>query len=184
MPPPLDSELPIIGKKVVIRRLSEDDLDPMYDLENDACAKRYLKCFEQRSREEWTALMRRTLDSTSTLAVTTKETGDFAGRASLTQPLELWEPCAETLDWLELSAVIATKYRGHYFGREACQLLIDVAFDQRKSSSVVGLVHPDNKRSLKLCECLGFRQEGKMSDGRVVFRLSSMTPRIWRSETL
>jgi RimJ/RimL family protein N-acetyltransferase len=186
---PIDFDLPIEGEKVVIRKLSEDDLDPMYDLESDPCVKRYLDDPVKKPREQWIAAMRDCLNSTSMLAVTCKASDDFAGRASLTRPIELWHPAltAEALvSWQscrEVRAVIAKKYWGHHLGREVCQLLVDVAFDRLKSSSVVGLVHPGNKWSLKLCECLGFRQEKKkMDDGRIVCRLSNETPRIWRSD--
>jgi hypothetical protein len=80
---PPDFELPIIGQKVVIRKLSEDDLDEMYDLESDPCVKRYFDGPSKTPREQWIAGMRGQLNCTSTLAVTEKSSGDFAGRAAL-----------------------------------------------------------------------------------------------------
>lgn len=174
MPRLLDSELPIIGKKVVIRRLSEDDLGEMYDLESDPCVKRYLKGPVTKPREQWIAGMQGQLSSTSTLAVTARPSGSFAGRASLTKS-------AYVDDSWEIQAVIATKYRGDHFGREACQLLIDVA-DRLEALPVIAFVHPDNMNSLKLCKLLGFCGEGGFGGKGDLFKLSTATPRTWRSD--
>jgi hypothetical protein len=75
---------PIVGEKVTIRSLSEGDLDRLYALEIDEDVKRYVGGTVKGPREEWIAGMRRNLDLL--LCVTVKATGDFAGRASLTQP--------------------------------------------------------------------------------------------------
>jgi ribosomal-protein-alanine N-acetyltransferase len=159
-----DVALPIVGEKVVIRRLAEDDLNQMYDLESDPNVKRYLDGPVKLPREQWIAGMRSRLDDT--LAVTTKASGDFAGRASLTAtglPLDSWE----------VRVVIASKYRGDYLGREVCQLLIGIAFDRLRSSSVVAVVHPDNARSLTLCKELGFTWDGTTDHERRVLKLPS-----------
>ena len=173
---PFDFELPIIGKKVIIRKLQVDDLDQMYDLESDPCTKRYLDGPVKHSREQWIAGMQRSLDSTSTLAVTTTS-GAFAGRASLTRTGSSSDP------W-EVRAVISTKYRGDHLGREVCQLLIDLAFDQLNVPSVVAIVHRSNERSLKLCASLGFNREGVRDNDHDVFVFSREMPRYWTSEIL
>jgi [ribosomal protein S5]-alanine N-acetyltransferase len=170
----MDFERPIIGEKVVIRRLSEDDLDPMYDLESDPYVKHYLDGPAKKPREQWIAAMRNCLNSTPTLAVTEKSSGDFAGRAALKKSVYVES------SW-ELEAVIAKRYWGRHFGREVCQLLIDFA-DRRELLPVIAFVHRCNMPSLKLCKRLGFCEEGKFDNKRDQLRLLTATPRDWRSD--
>ena len=77
-----------------------------------------------------------------------------------------------------------TKYRGDHLGREVCQLLIDLAFDQLNVPSVVAIVHRSNERSLKLCASLGFNREGVRDNDHDVFVFSREMPRYWTSEIL
>jgi RimJ/RimL family protein N-acetyltransferase len=132
--------------------------------------KRYVGGTVKGPREEWIAGMRRNLDLL--LCVTVKATGDFAGRASLTQP---GLPSEEA----GLQVLIARQYWGFGFGREASQLLIDAAFEHLGARSVVAVVHPDNRASRDMCERLGFCCVGtkqyptgqeKWDNGHLIFK--------------
>ncbi|MGA7453052.1 MAG: GNAT family N-acetyltransferase [Rhodoplanes sp.] len=140
----------LVGKTVIMRSLSEDDLEQLYALETDESVKQYVGGPVKKRREEWIAGMSRSLgQSRQPLCVTAKATGDFAGRASLSYP-------GLPLEESELQVLIARRYWRSGFGYEVSELLISTAFDRLGARSVVAVVHPENTASRKMCEKLGF----------------------------
>jgi ribosomal-protein-alanine N-acetyltransferase len=159
--------LPIIGERVIVRSMSENDLPQFYALHADEAVKRYVGGSETRPREQWIAGMRKHLDQS--LALTVKSTGDFVGSATLTLP---GLPSSDS----ELRVLIARPYWGRCYGREVSRLLIKAAFEDLGACSVVAIVHPANRASLDLCEALGFRfveikQNGTWDKGHHRFEL-------------
>jgi len=140
--------LPIVGERVIVRSMSENDLPQYYALHADEAVMRYIGGAETRPREEWIAGMRKHLDQP--LALTVKSTGEFAGSATLTLP---GLPSYDS----ELRVLMAQPYWGKCFGREVSRLLIKAAFEHLRACSVVAIVDPENKASLKLCAALDFR---------------------------
>jgi [ribosomal protein S5]-alanine N-acetyltransferase len=84
----------------------------------------------------------------------------------------LWE-----VEW-EIQVLIARKYWGKGFGREAANELIGAAFTLPEVTSVVAVVHPENAASRKLMANLGFQYDDKKSapgcwdDNHIIFRLT------------
>jgi RimJ/RimL family protein N-acetyltransferase len=134
----IDSLLPIMGTRVLIRKLNKEDLKPLYELEIDKDVKRYVggpvTKSQQESIEGKTELCSRQI-AVLPLIITCKATGDFAGRASLS-PQSMEEGC-----W-EIQVLIAKKYWGHHFGREVTELLMGIAFGDLRASSVLAIVDP------------------------------------------
>jgi RimJ/RimL family protein N-acetyltransferase len=147
------SLLPIEGQKILIGALEEADLEDLYNLEIDKDVKRYVGGPTAHSKPEWIEEMRKHINNSQAyvlpLIVRYKATGEFAGRAGLSLK-DREERCRE------IQVLIAKKYWGQRLGKEAAELLIDVAFGAFEASAVVAMIHPDNKASLNLFEELGF----------------------------
>ena len=154
--------LPIIGSNVIVRCLQEDDLSEMYRMESDPEVKLYLNGPVRIPREEWIRGARSQLSWCQTLAVSAKDTGQFAGRAALDSYVD-----SDYLDkevTREIRVVIAKDYWGRHFGREVCRILITMAFDELGAEQVIGIVHPENLNSLKLLGIFGFEKKGVVED--------------------
>jgi ribosomal-protein-alanine N-acetyltransferase len=144
----------------------------LYALDVDEEVKRYVGGPLTRPREEWMEGMRRLIANPEAaalpLVVISKATRGFAGRASLS-PKDGERKC-----W-EIQVLIARKYWGERLGREVVTLLMGVAFDDRKASSVIAVVDPNNTASRALVDALGFRyvstmQSGRWDNGHLVFQ--------------
>ena len=138
-----DFPLPIVGTKVVIRKLLKKDLGPFCTLEADKDVKRYVGGPVTTPRQEWIGEMRRLLEKPGAvlpLTVTIKATGRFAGRTKLSTVITK-RPC------FEIEILIAKKYWGQHLGRESVSLLMDIAFNLLKAESVVATVDPNNAAS-------------------------------------
>ncbi|MFZ3328122.1 MAG: GNAT family N-acetyltransferase [Methylocella sp.] len=174
-----DLSLPIRGERVSIRRLEERDFEDLYALDTDPDVKRYVGGPVQRPRDECISLMRAILGAeTCPLAIVLNEDARYVGRALLamtrltTTSQPLWK-----IEW-EVQVLIARKYWYQCFGQEVVNELIRVAFALREVSSVVAVVDPENKRSRKLMDNLGFQyvdqksSPGSWDDKHLVFRLT------------
>jgi RimJ/RimL family protein N-acetyltransferase len=166
-----DFLLPIEGEKVLIRKSYKKDLELLYALDVDEDVKRYVGGPVTRPRQEWIEGMQRLFAQPPTaalpLVVISKATGGFAGRASLS-------PKDTTGQYWEIQVLIARKYWGQRLGREVVILLMGVAFDACKASTVIAVVDPNNTASRALVDALGFRyvetkQSGRWDNGHLVF---------------
>jgi RimJ/RimL family protein N-acetyltransferase len=168
MPPSLP-KLPKCGQRVILRRLENEDLDALYTIESDPEVKRYMREPVQLPRAEWVDKMALTLHGCVTLAVLARDNLRFVGRASVSYFASEEER--------EIQVVLAKPDQGRHFGREVCEILIRAAFDELSAERIVGVVHPENQRSLKLLQNFGFQQSGVISDqswqrGHLKFTLS------------
>jgi RimJ/RimL family protein N-acetyltransferase len=66
----------------------------------------------------------------------------------------------------EVGFLLAEEARGRGVATRAVGLLVDWSFRGLGMERVQGLVHPDNPRSAKVLERLGFRREGLLRDYR------------------
>ena len=154
--------LPVTGSNVIVRYLQPGDLSEMYRIESDPDVKRYLNGPICRPREEWIRGMESNLSRRHTLAVLAKDTGQFAGRASLESYVD--SDCLDPGVCREIQVVISKDYRGRHFGREVCKILTAVAFEELGAEQLMGIVHPANEASLKLLRLCGFEKKGIVSD--------------------
>lgn len=87
-----------------------------------------------------------------TWAVEERATGEFVGRVGLHYP-EGWPD-------RELGWTIATRFWGKGYASEAARAAIAHAFDTLGWTHLVSLIHPDNHRSARLTERLGYHIAG------------------------
>ena len=74
--------------------------------------------------------------------------------------------------------IIAQAFWGQHLGREATQLLIDVAYRELEASLLIAIVHPENEASLRLVKFLDFahvgtRQSHRWDNGHQIFERKS-----------
>jgi [ribosomal protein S5]-alanine N-acetyltransferase len=167
----INTLLPIVGIKVLIRKLNEKDLESLYALEIDDHVKRYVGGPVTTPQQEWIEGMAglcSTPNAALPLIVIYKVSGDFAGRASLS-------PVPLSRSW-EIQVLIAKKYWSQRLGREVTELLMGVAIDDLKASSVVAIVDPKNEASLTLAKDLGFTmsRRSNLTDGTMDTMCSSV----------
>lgn len=169
-------ELPKVGSKVIIRKLEVKDLDQLYNIESDSEVMRYVGKPVCMPRKEWINGMERRLSISVVLAILAKENNHFVGRAAIGN-------YRSDVD-REIQVVISKDYQDRHFGREVCKILIAAAFDELDAEQVVGIVHPENKKSLKLLQLFGFEKDGVISDqspqhGRIKFVLTRSDYKKW-----
>jgi RimJ/RimL family protein N-acetyltransferase len=101
--------------------------------------------------------MERCLPRSGIIAILTKDTRQFAGRAALTPTPSPSER--------EIQVIISQHYWGRRFGREVSHILIEAAFDELGADQVVAVAHPENLASLNLLASFGFESDGTIQDG-------------------
>jgi len=153
MPHPLETE------RLILRPYVEEDIAPAVRLfESDPAVYRYDPGFA-RAPEQRAAIIRRLMadnqeDGEGTLAVRLKDTGEFIGQAGLQLFVLRWSPFATPE--VELYYKFGLAYWCMRYAQEACRSLVRFAFEEIRLLRLVTITHPDNRRSVKLLERLGF----------------------------
>lgn len=153
MPPVLTTE------RLVLRPYTEADIDTAYALfEGEADVYRF-DPGHTRTREQRAAIVRRHIaqnekDGEGTLAVTLKDSGQFIGQAGLQLYVLPWRPYATAE--VELYYKLGRAFWGQGYAEEACRALIRFAFEEMNLLRLVTVTHPDNQRSVRLLQRLGF----------------------------
>jgi ribosomal-protein-alanine N-acetyltransferase len=79
---------------------------------------------------------------------------------------DIRRPDADDAALGEVGFLLADEARGRGVATRAVGLLVDWSFRELGMERVQGLVHPDNPRSARVLERLGFRREGVLRDYR------------------
>ena len=96
----------------------------------------------------------RRADRAVALAIVDSRRGVVLGSCDIRRP----DPDDAALG--EVGFLLAEEARGRGVATRAVGLLVDWSFRELEMERVQGLVHPDNPRSAKVLERLGFRREG------------------------
>ncbi len=146
-------------ERLVLRPFVEADIEMAQRLfEEDPEVYRFDPGYP-RSLEQRAAIIRRQIeqnreDGEGTLAVTRKGTGELVGQAGLQLYVLPWQPFATPE--VELYYKLGRAFWGQGYAREACRSLIDFAFRDMRLLRIVTVTQPDNQRSVRLLQCLGF----------------------------
>ena len=141
-------------ERCVIRELSLDDLDKLFELYADEEITKYTEGLypyeeERKFQDAYINNMYRFYGYGMWL-VFSKETGELIGRAGL----EHREYNGETE--LELGYVVGTKFQRKGYATEVCKKIIDVAKEITDFSRINCLIEAENEASIGLVEKLGF----------------------------
>lgn len=156
MPSQLETE------RLILRPFTEDDLDAAYEmLEGHPDVWKYDPGF-QRTREVRDAIIRKYImtndpDGVGTLAVVRKDTGALIGYVGLQFYILPREPLATPE--VELYYKLGRQHWDQGFAIEACQRMLDWAFDDLRLHRIVTITDKNNEPSKRLMERLGMRIE-------------------------
>jgi RimJ/RimL family protein N-acetyltransferase len=159
---------PIATPRLLLRPLTEDDLDVVYDIHRRPDVMRYL--YElPRTREETKAIIAKRIPNTVlakggdelSMAVVLKETGQVIGTA--------------VLKWLsaehqqgEVGYVLHPDQHGHGYATEAAKALIDIGFRDVKLHRIIGNLDARNTASARVLEKAGMRREAHLVENEFV----------------
>jgi len=153
MPPALETE------RLILRPYTAADIETAFALfEQDPAVYRFDPGFA-RTLEQRAAIIKRLIadnleDGEGTLAVTRKADGRMIGQAGLQLYVMPWPPFATPE--VELYYKFGSAFWGQGYAAEASRALIDFAFNQMRLLRLVTVTHPQNARSVRLLERLGF----------------------------
>lgn len=150
----------IIGEKVILREVEEDDLDLIVKWRNDPEILKwlfsYLPLCEAKQRKWYEKYLND--DTQQTFIIKAKEEKTPIGTIGLTD-----------IDYknqkAELTIIIGEKeYRGRGLGGEALKLLVKFAFNEMNLRKIKALVFSDNVKAIILYEKCGFKEDGTLKD--------------------
>lgn len=158
-------------KRTVIRELSLEDMDALFELYADGEICKYTeKLYPYEEEKEF---QRAYIESMYRFygygmwLVFSKETGALIGRAGLEH--REYHGNIE----LELGYLIGTKYQGQGYATEVCQMILKIAKSMTDFSQIHCFIEADNVVSMHLAEKLQFfRREDIEIDGKKMCRYS------------
>ena len=145
-------------ERLVLRPFREADIDAYAELCADPMVMKFLNAAGSpiSRADAWRQMAMYLghweLRGFGTWAVEERETREFVGRVGLHYP-EGWPD-------RELGWTIARKFWGKGYASEAARTSIAHAFKALDWSHLVSLIHPDNQRSARLAERLGYHVHG------------------------
>lgn len=153
MPPVLETE------RLILRPYTEADIETAFALFEQAPEVYRFDPGFARTLDERAAIIRRLItgneeDGEGTLAVTLKADGRLIGQAGLQLYVMPWPPFATPE--VELYYKFGAAYWRNGYAVEAARALADFAFQRMRLLRLVTVTHPDNTRSVRLLERLGF----------------------------
>jgi RimJ/RimL family protein N-acetyltransferase len=151
--------LPVITTpRIVLRWLSEDDIDGLYDVFSDPQVMRYWSSGPLANREAAAALQREIADSNE------KETMIKWGLALRDSNLVIGTTTLFNLSLdngrAEIGYAMASAHWGKGYMNEALSALVSHAFDVMNLRRLEADVDPRNAASIRTLERLGFQREG------------------------
>jgi ribosomal-protein-alanine N-acetyltransferase len=153
-------------KRLILRRLTMDDLDSLFALYRDPEVRQYFPegtlTYEETKEElEWIINVYYGQYGFGLWATIHKETGEFIGRCGLLP----WT--IEQRSEVEVAYLLAKEYWGQGLGTEAAQAILDYGFEQLQLSRLICLIDQANQASIKVATKIGmtFEKEGKDEKG-------------------
>lgn len=139
--------------RLVLREMTETDLDFLYEMQEDEEAARFLDALDSdrdAQRQKLAAYRQQMFGfyGFGIWIVLEKESGKPVGRVGLQMREGFEEP--------ELGFAVLKKYRGRGYAEEACRAVLDYAKKELELKEIRVVVDRENRKSRNLCEKLGF----------------------------
>lgn len=141
--------LPIITPRLVIRDPVRSDMRGWSALYRSPKVRSYMNGpLKRTAKEWWTGNQRLSADVDRPLSIVFPETDELAGVCGFlkSSQSDVWET------WL----LLRSKFWGNAFGAEVTSALVKGAFSSLGAKWVIGIVDPENQRSLSMITRLGF----------------------------
>jgi len=151
--------------RLVLRRLTHEDLDALYALYRDPDVRKYfpegtLNYEETLEELDWFIDVYYAKYGYGLWATIHKETGEFIGRCGLI-PWTL-----EGRSEIEVAYMLAKEYWGQGLGTEAAQAILDYGFEQLGFDRLICLIDADNQASIGVAEKIGMHFEKEIVDDK------------------
>lgn len=148
--------------RLVLREMTEADLDFCYEMQEDEESARFLDCLDgdrEEERQKLAAYRREMYGfyGFGIWIILEKESGRPVGRAGLQMRDGFEEP--------ELGFAVLKQYRGRGYAEEACRAVLWYAAEELELKSVRAVVDRENAKSRRLCEKLGFAVDNTAETG-------------------
>ena len=178
MPEPADVILET--PRLILRRLSLDDLDPLAALYADKEIRRYfpegadgtLTYAETKEEIEWIIDGQYGQHGYGLWATIHTETGAFIGRCGLI-PWKLDDKPDEVQ--VEVAYLLDKAYWRQGLGTEAALAIRDYAFVQLGLERIICMFYPENKASMRVAQKVGFKFEQEYTDSTGTCYIYAMT---------
>jgi RimJ/RimL family protein N-acetyltransferase len=159
-------------KRLMLRRLTLDDLDALFALYSDPDVRKYFPegtlTYEETKEElEWIINVYYGQYGFGLWATIYQETGEFIGRCGLLP----WT-IEQRLE-VEVAYLLAKAYWGQGLGTEVAQAIVDYGFEQLQLSRLICLIDPENHASVKVARKIGMTFEKKGEDEKGPYLLYS-----------
>jgi RimJ/RimL family protein N-acetyltransferase len=146
--------LPAHLGRAIVRHLEEEDYAAYIALERDAAVKQYVNGVSSRGDDELLAGLRRRARDVDLLAIADPINKMFIGRCGLL--------ASKVRTELELYCLLQQGRWGRGIGEVVIPFLARLARDRGRRA--IGIVHPENGRSIALLTKLSWVQRGTVSD--------------------
>ena len=158
MPLPLEFTR-LVGERITLEPLRDDDFDDLYAMQSDPEVCRYL-LYEPRTREQVADALKR--DAARTRLAEVDDHLQPAIRAEDGRFLGTMYLVLKSIDDLtaEIGWTLLPSSQGKGYATEAATVLLDFCFDELGLHRVFAELDPRNTASVALCERLGMRHEG------------------------
>ena len=147
--------------RLVLRNIAPEDAGFFFKVFSQPDVTRYLLDHEPfRSPEDaemWIEWYLNAVPDHNRWIITNKETGERMGTCGF----HMWDRRNNSV---EIGYDLLPEYRGHGYMNEALRSALDFAFRTMDVNRICATIHPDNSRSIRLAENLGFRKEGILRD--------------------
>ncbi len=138
-------------ERLVLRMFEERDLDDYAKMCSDSQVMHYLGGRALSRQETWRHIAMFVghwqLRGYGLLAAELRESGRFIGR------LGLWRP--EGWPGLEIGWAVDRPHWGNGYATEGARAVLRHAFDERGIASLISIIHPENKASIRVAEKIG-----------------------------
>ena len=161
-------------KRLMLRRLTLDDLAALFALYSDQEIRRYFPegtlTYEETKEElEWFLNGHPAHPQLGLWATIHKETNQFIGRCGLLP----WT--IEQRPEVEVAYLLAKEYWGQGLGTEAAQAIVYYGFEQLQLSRLICMIYPENQASIKVARKIGMTFEKEMEDEKGPFLIYSIS---------
>lgn len=152
--------------RLLVRETTLDDIDSFYEIYKEPSITRYMENLFS-NREEEVTYIRTYIETVYAFygygvwTVLDKKTGRIIGRAGISH--------REGYDIPELGFVIARDMQRQGYAFEVCQAILQYAKEELEFEQIQAFVEPANTASIRLCEKLGFKERGSVTEkGKVL----------------
>ena len=159
-------KLPIFTERLLLRKLTEDDVDSIFLLDSNPEVMKYVGVPPVTSKEESAKMIENIINQyqnngTGRLAVTEKESNRFIGWSGIKL---LTEEVNGFKNVYELGYRFLPEFWGKGYATESALASLDLGFNQLNADKIYAYADIDNESSNHILTKLGFENKGKFID--------------------